>query len=464
MLRAKRSKASTRPSDKVDLFIFYATISAIAAFGGSSRYDLMQVAILQPLLWLALAATILRARALRPFVWPLLLTAAFGLWLTLQLIPLPFSIWSELAGRGPIASADRQLVGEIWRPLSLVPSRTLNALGYLPAILAPMIAAINLGRKLGQHVVAALLGTAVISGLVGLVQEFSGLLYFYSITNQGRMVGLFANANHAALYGSMTIAVAGSAFLAMGKGWQRTVILAVAGFLFIAMIANGSRAGFATLIIATITFVICTWFSVGSATSTSSRGRPGKDVLGREKWRLFSVIAFAFLIGGLSLIFFMSDRIPAFENLAGTDPLNDLRFKVAPVLWEMAQNYFPWGVGIGAFEKAFYITEPYELLSHNYLNMAHNDILQFLIEGGLLAMLLLTAFLAVIGLGVRNATKHCARPVARSALIGVLGLGAIITVGSAFDYSLRTPIFQSSLAMLLILLYALPTLNRKNAP
>ncbi len=446
------------------MFLFYATVLAVAAFGGSSRYDLIQVAILQPLLWLVLAATILRSQTLRLFAWPLLLVVSFGIWLALQLIPLPFSIWSELAGRGPIVAVDRQIVGELWRPLSLVPSRTLNAFGYLPSLLAPMIAAINLGPKLGQHVLIAFLGTAAVSGLIGLVQEFSGLFYFYSITNQGRMVGLFANANHAAVYGSMAIAVAGSAFLAMEKGWRRSVVAAVAAFLFIAMIANGSRTGLATLILATITFLVCIWFSTAAVPAKSAHDERGKKALGRRSWRVFGVAGVAILTGGLSTIFLMSDRIPALNNLAATDPLDDLRFKIVPVLWKMAQTYFPWGIGIGAFEKAFYISEPIELLSPNYLNMAHNDILQFVIEGGLIGLLFAAMLLVVIGMGVRAIVQSCTRSVALSTVIGALGLGAIIIFASAFDYSLRTPILQSSMAMLLVLLYALPARNRGVAP
>jgi O-antigen ligase len=439
---------------RIDLFAFYATIVLIAAFGGSSRHDLVQAAILQPLLWLALGIAVWRASELRWFARPLLLVVAFGAWLALQLVPLPFAVWSQLGGREPIADVDRQLIGEIWRPLSLAPSRTLNAISYLPALLAPMIAAINLGPALARHVLFAIIGTAVLSASIGLLQEFSGSLYFYSITNQGRMVGLFANANHAAVFGSLAIALAGSAMLGMPKGWERSLVTAAAAFLFLVMLVNGSRAGLATLLIAVAAFLICASFSARA----EMRGVV-MTMWADNRWRVWSVVTIALAMGLFATALLMSDRIPALKNMIADDPLGDLRFQVFPVLLGMVQTYFPWGTGIGAFEKAYQISEPVELLGHNYLNMAHNDLLQFVIEGGVAGLVFAAALLLVIGRAARHAMMLQNRSIGASVLSGLLAIGMILGIGSAFDYPLRTPIFQSAIAMLLILLHSWSTLG-----
>ncbi|MGB7409228.1 MAG: O-antigen ligase family protein [Pontixanthobacter sp.] len=432
-----------------DLIVFYATVFFIAVLGGSSRYDLVQVVVLQPLLWICLAIAVLRMHHIRDFEIPVLLAVVYGLWLSLQLIPLPFAIWSQLAGREPIAAVDLQLIGETWRPLSLTPSRTLNALAYLPALLAPMIAAINLGRRLPFHVVSAILAIAVMSGLIGLVQILTGSLYFYSVTIIGRAVGLFANPNHTAVFGSIAMVIAGAAALVKPKGILRSLLVATAVLLLFTTITNGSRAGLATLMLAIAALLVCVWFSLDGG--SAKRARRG---LSHTGWRIIGIGAATVTIGAIAMLFIMSDRIPALQSLAEEDPLSDSRFRIFPVLVDMVRTYFPWGIGVGAFEESYYISEPAELLKPNYLNMAHNDIIQVVIEGGIIGVGFIVAILFAIARAFKNSIRLLGRRTVASLAIGIIGVGAIVFAGSAFDYPLRTPIFQATLAMLFVLIYA----------
>jgi O-antigen ligase len=95
------------------------------------------------------------------------------------------------------------------------------------------------------------------------------------------------------------------------------------------------------------------------------------------------------------------------------------------------------GIGVGAFEDAFRIHETGELLGPRYLNMAHNDWLQWLIEAGLPGALLLLALLDWLGFRLWRL-----RQVSHSwFVLGLVGC-AIIALASYFDYPLRTPLFQ----------------------
>lgn len=442
MQKRQGSPAEPIRAHPVDLAVFYILMAAIGAFGGSSRYDLMQTAMLQPILWVGLGASAFRLRTISGYKPLVGLIVAYGVWLAFQLIPLPIDVWSQLPGRDVIVHADIAVGSETARPFSLVPGRTLHALGYFPIFLAPVLAAINLGPSMPRHVLFAVLAIALASGLLGLLQVLTGKLYFYAITSPGRMVGLFANPNHNAVFGSFAVALTGACLASSENRWVRQASFATAGALFLLMMANGSRAGLLTLVLATVVFVLA-----------YAAAHPRKTGNARFMLRLpFPVIAVALLVLMVASAYLMTGNLYALERLAQDDPLGDLRFSLTPISIDMAKTYFPLGAGIGTFENAFYIAEPDELLSSHYVNMAHNDLIQIVIEGGLIGVVLLVGALLI---ALRNFGRYAATlPKNRRKAIWLAGLGAlaILLLGSAFDYPLRTPIFQASLALLVAIL------------
>ena len=80
--------------------------------------------------------------------------------------------------------------------------------------------------------------------------------------------------------------------------------------------------------------------------------------------------------------------------------------------------------------------EPDALMSNKYLNEAHNDVLQIVIEGGILGTAI---WLALIGwLAIRMVTLLRRGEIDNAILM--LSALAIVGLGSAFDYVLRTPL------------------------
>ena len=435
-----RSASKRLPFD-IDVALFYAVMAVAAIFGGSSRYDMVQNILLQPLLWLLLGVVAMRRvgnLATRPY---LLLSLAYGLYLALQLVPLPFSVWSELPGRQAIVDLDLALIGESARPFSLVPARTLNALANLPAILAPLIAFSNIRERAIFHGVCAIVSCVVLSGMLGLAQFVTGEGYFYSITNLGSMVGLFANANHAAVYGSCGIVIASCAAICARSTMHRSILWAAAIFLFLATIGNGSRAGLVTLAMAVLVSLLLAYLNMRKKSSASSFSK---------QWLAIGAI-FLLAIGTLGA-FFATGRVAAFDDLVNADPFGDLRFAIAPLLIDMIWEFFPLGSGIGTFEETFYMFETDELLQPNYVNMAHNDWLQLLIEGGLIGALFLLAFIGLFSRTVVGAAKRFSGGARLSIVPAVLTFLAILALASAFDYPLRTPLFQATVAVLVAIL------------
>jgi O-antigen ligase len=112
----------------------------------------------------------------------------------------------------------------------------------------------------------------------------------------------------------------------------------------------------------------------------------------------------------------------------------------------MANDFFPWGTGFGAFERTFLTYEPTELLRDTYVNQAHNDLMQFIIEGGLGAAAILTAFIIWF---VFTGYKMIGRDVLRDRPDQVVSIVIILFLlaGSLVDYPLRTPMMMAILAI-----------------
>jgi len=420
-------------------------------FGGASRNDalsqvivgLIAIAALCWGLFQANRETWRRGRAL------LGLLGALVLLHLLQLVPLPPGLWASLPGRGGLASDLAAIgLGEVWRPLSLTPDRTLSSLlGLLPLVaLAVLIAGAR--RDVQLPMLTLLVAIVALSGLLGAAQVASGIGYFYRITNEGAAVGLFANRNHQA------------ALLACGlpitAGWmvwprrhsraQRNAMLlglCVIGGIYPLLMITGSRAGILLGALATVLAAMVVWLGWGSA----QIGR-----VDRHKLRPFLFAPFA-IGAALALTTVLTSRDVALQRLFAPGQ-DSIRRELLPVYLEMARTYFPLGSGFGSFDPVFRMVEPMSNLSPTYLNQAHNDLVQLAIEAGLPGLLLGAVGLVVImivGLRGLRARRHGMPPPRVAMALSVL---ALLVIASAVDYPLRTPglavLFTLCAAFLLI--------------
>ena len=164
--------------------------------GGGSRSDVQSLIILRPasLLFLAFGIWSLKAAQLREHRFLFGMALACLSLTAIHLVPLPPSIWHNLAGRAVLVEIDA-LVGNrlIWRPLSMVPHSTWNALFALFVPLAVLTLTVQISRERQFSLLNALLMLGLLSGLISVLQSIgptNGLFYFYRITNEGMAVGL----------------------------------------------------------------------------------------------------------------------------------------------------------------------------------------------------------------------------------------------------------------------------------
>jgi O-antigen ligase len=411
--------------------------------GGGSRSDIQALIVLRPVaalacflaLWRLSRVHIRQNRHLFGFAATMLVLVV------IHLVPLPPAIWMRLPGRELVAQIDAAAgLDDIWRPITLVPTATRNALYSLFVPLAVLLLGVQTTREERFQLLPVLLGLGLFSGLIGMLQAIgapSGALYFYEVTNNGSAVGLFANRNHQAIFLTMllpALAVFAGAG-ARGRSGQsmkaRSWSAIVAGTALVPLIlVTGSRTGLA---------LGC----FGLAAAAAIYRKPETSIVAKRKvvkfdWR-YPIAGFGVLC--LAAITVIMSRAEAIRRLAASDDVEEQRFLVWGPIAEAARTYFPVGSGIGSFVETYRIHEKDSLLNPFYLNHAHNDWLELFLTGGLPAVALLVIGLFCYLRVARELWRtrlHHGRDVQYAKLGFVMIL--VLALASVVDYPVRTPI------------------------
>jgi O-antigen ligase len=432
-------------------------VVALALLGGSSRPDPIQNAALRPLAALLLIPALYRLR-IADAAGAKAILAFGGLmlgWMILQLIPMPPAMWQALPGRAQIAELDK-LAGMqgIWRPISLAPFRGLNALfGMIIPLTALLLA---MSERLKAHsLLIAIAGLGIGNAALGILQVAGGPsspFYLFTITNRGAPAGIFANENHSAVFASIVMLVI--ARLAVeGRSqrlpaWLRLSLAPAYLFVLVATLLSGSRAGLFAAMLAICAgglMIGVEWLSGGSAP-------PAADPANLRK-RRFALSLLAAGTAGVTVLiaaFLLLDRVPAAQDLSASKAFADLRWSLWPVLVTMMSEHWVLGTGFGSFDVAYRLYEPTALLLPFYINQAHNDWAQLVIEGGLPTVVIVLGLIGWLLAALVRLARRRPKPVAF--LVFWAAWLAITAAASAVDYPLRTPIFQAVSVWLLLCL------------
>ena len=448
---------NTQTIRPVTAWVWLVLFALVVAFlGGSSRPDIPQIAVLRPLVALFLIpalyylslADLGRAKAL---VW---LTALLLAWMVIQLIPLPPSLWQALPGREVVANLDRVLaIEDTWRPISLVPSRGWNALASLIVPVTALLLALAMRAK-ARLLLIMIAFFGVVDAVLGLLQVISGrssFLYYYAITNRGSPVGIFANENHSAVFSAVALLVI--AYLGLtsreqrDQAWLRLAYGPLLAVVMLSIIVSGSRAGFAMGSVALAVTCIMAWLTISQQEQARKTGTLQTWLLSHPKIVLG---AFGVVIAVVIGAFVGMDRASGFDDVFNKNAFEDLRWSLFPILRQMAGTYWGLGSGFGSFEEVYHIYEPTSILLPSYVNQAHNDWLQIVIEGGLPALMVLALLLLWIVKSLFGWIGGVGRDAKQLLMFGFAF--AIIAGSSLVDYPLRAPVFQAIAVWLLLAL------------
>ena len=418
----------------------------VAILGGSSRPDATQIAALRPMaaLFLIPAFYFLSFEQLKRAKTLALLLGLLTLWMAIQLVPLPPAMWQGLPGREALVELDR-LAGfeEAWRPISFVPSRGWNALASLVVPVAALLIALAM-RANARMLLLIIVGIGLLDSVLGLLQVISGRsspLYYYAVTNRGLPVGIFANENHSAVLSAIVLLVvarlAATSKSVKEPAWLRFSYPPIFVVVLLSALVSGSRAGLVMSVLALLVAAFIAWTSIAASRRRKGQGKLERWIATRPRSLL---LIFLGVIGLLIAAFIGLERAPGFEDLFSQNAFEDLRWLLWPILEQLLGIHWLFGIGFGSFEEAYHVHEPTALLLPQYVNLAHNDWAQLVIEGGLPAIALLAVLFGwiAVSLGVQlGRTEHVLRDfVFWGAIVAILSAASII------DYPLRTPIFQ----------------------
>ena len=419
--------------------------------GGSSAAGFAPNAVLQIAAIVALAATLGWARARDDYA-PAerqlyLLCALFVALFAVQSIPLPPAIWTALSGRALVVDGLTTLGEPLpWLPLSLAPEKTLySGLALLP----PMAMIVMLGafrRPVARAAILALLAVVVLSVLIGVAQVAgSAQLYLYAFTNGDSAVGFFANANHFGTLMCLTMPLV-AGLVARWRSGSDGGQPASRAFAIAVLLAVVLLALLGIILTKSVAAVLLALLAITGSGAIVFSGLSRRLRLG--------------FIGGIVLMIALAAAIAVANGSSelGGGSLADSelgRRQMWHVTASAIGTFGAAGAGFGAFPQVFHLFENPELVSATFVNHAHNDLLEFLLEGGIPGLILLIAFLLWFGarfVAIWLVEKQ-RDPIAQGASIAAL----VVLLHSLVDYPLRTA------AIATIFGYCLAIMARKAA-
>jgi O-antigen ligase len=382
----------------------------------------------------------LRQHGLNWFVtmgWCILLVGT--LHVAAQLILLPASIWTGLPGRELIKNTLALTGPELpMLPLSLMPSQTASVLLSLITALTGLVSILSFKSRDMFLLALAIVFGAIVSSGIGLFQKSGQApdwLYFHSEPGNRFASGFFRNRNFlAALMFSSLPFLAVVAIAAQRQFRTKPIIIVIFILTYMAIMlaglsAVGSRGGILLAMPAVLLTII---YVYKIPVDTTRVGRSGLVAL--------SVLGAIFVMTQASMLGIL--------RLAKTDPMDDYRATILDVTWTATKAFWPVGSGFGTFVNVYQIYETPSAIVDRYVNAAHNDWLQLILEGGLISLILCSMFIALFVIGFIRTMKFnlAADEYSAGVRAGVLTV-FLLSLHALVDFGLRTPALLSLFSM-----------------
>lgn len=344
---------------------------------------------------------------------------------------LPFGPGGETAGLLPLSASNS---------ISLDPGATrlfLSRLAVYIVFFAACLTFIQSEKRLRKITAMVILFGSMMAFLAILLRLANpDGIYGIRETPQAVPFGPFVNQHHFASFMQMTGGVTLSLLLGKSVSRDKKALLVIALVLMsVAAMLTGSRGGALGMIGMAFLVVLLTVASRGvrggpPASASADRGRSvTASIATGAALLLFTLGALLFVGGEESLLRGIGMTIPS-------DDVSSGRTHFWAIALRMFADYPIFGVGFDAFGVAFTKYDTWSGLFR--VEQAHNEYLQVLAEGGIPAILCLTAFIYFL---FRSSLRTVwgASGIVRSASMGALAGCFGILVHSFFDFPLRTP-------------------------
>ena len=245
------------------------------------------------------------------------------------------------------------------------------------------------------------------------------------VKTHGTGFGSYTNRDHYAGLMEMLVpfGLVTSSFISVPRPLR---VLSIFGTLVMltSIFVSGSRGGMVAVVIALIVFVYHFWRH--EQTSTAVR----------------TVLIAAVLASGF-IAFFAYDRVASRSVMETND---SMRLQIARDSVHLVAQHPIWGSGLGTFTAVYPQVRSFP--TDLFVNAAHNDYVQLIVETGISGVLFTAAFLFLV---FRNALReiHRARrnwfsAVSLAAMVGAVAL----LVHSLFDFNLEIPANAATFAFI----------------
>lgn len=428
--------AKSLKAEKTELWLYLLLLFVVFVFGGSSRDDYSGLILLRPICIVAFFYYLsrLKVQTIKSHAFILAFLVSILVLVLVHMIPLPKGMWSGLGGRAIVDNVlDYAQSPSALMPLTMTPSRTLNAFYALFVPMAVLLGYLNLDNR-GQLAALKFIVALLILGAIVAIIQASGLnLYLYQIRSD-TPAGMFANRNHhAAAIVSLSLILSCYVLpkyfrMRLRPNQYLLLVLGINAALFPVVLISGSRTG-AALFLLSVLFVVLLVIPRSSRRGTQSLSR----------WS--SLIVLVGLLGSFILLSLSltRGRITAWSRFVSLE--DDLRYGVWDTVWQVIPLYWPWGSGIGSAVEVYQLHEADNALIPTYSNHVHNDWMEVLLTAGAPGAVLLIVAIAAFVWAVWDIARSRQNDVGLRwvgvAVISVLGIASIV------DYPLRTPALAS---------------------
>jgi len=375
---------------------------------------------------------------------PLAMAGLVALWFGVQSLPLDIAaaraqIWDSAAhalGRATTASIS------LARELSL--DRLLRLLTYAGSFLV----AWRVGRRAegANTLLRAIAAIGALYSIYGLIIYFSGnrtILWYPKWAYKLDLTSTFVNRNSFATFAGLAL-IASLALMAqlLAKQVDDRSVRSLVRSSIEAMLWRGIWITAALMI--TGSALLFTHSRGGTAATAIGAivllaGAVGAPSL-RSRWR----ISFVALVALAAAVIFAVNGTGVLTRMAST-PDPELRFDIDSGTWRAIGDHFLTGTGFGTFQ---FVYAPYQPPSVGlFVDLAHNDYLENILELGVPAAAVLYGMLLLL-------VWRCLRGVLRrrrDAIFPCAALGASALVGShaAVDFSMQMPAVAVTYAVMI---------------
>jgi len=338
-----------------------------------------------------------------------------------QLIPLPATYWSNLPGHAVPAEISRLVgLGGQPRPISLSPEQTqLGALALIIPV-GVFIATLQVGMIGRDRLLLVVVGFAFVSAVLGVFQTAAGggfHLDIYPQVHEGYPIGFFANRNHEGDLLLIALPASAQVIRSAAVRDKTRISLMIGGVLFfsLAVVSTQSRTAVSLLPLA-LCCSLAVWIG---------------NLRDRRIW-----IGFAALIAVVLISVAIVELTPVGHRLLlrFTTIGDDLRPEIWKNTLEAMGAFWPTGSGVGSFIPVYQMFEDLNSVRDTWVNHAHNDYLEILLETGLVGAILILIYFV---LAVVSLFADAPRPLRGQRYVAVSAI-LILVAHSLTDYPLRT--------------------------